>query len=199
MRVWQGGHWTLDNAANNGTLMIEFGNLLRACDIDFDPIDRQVMCFLHIVNICCQHLIANFTNIDLAETATEFVAVLPPSLPDRQTFEEAIKCDPVALGHDIVRVLRNSGQRQDLFDNIIQDGNEKGWFEVGDPPVPVQLRPVQLLRDMITRWDTVYYMVRRLREMRLVSRLDFSLNLIDTNSIHRRWNIFLLSQLTEIW
>jgi hypothetical protein len=111
MRVWQGGHWTLDNAANNGTFMIEFGNLLRAHDIDFDPIDHRVMCFPHIVNICCQHLIANFTNIDLAETATEFVAVLPPGLPDRQTFEEAIKRDPVALGRDIVRMLRNSGQQ----------------------------------------------------------------------------------------
>jgi hypothetical protein len=157
------------------------------------------MCFPHIVNICCQHLIANFTNIYLAETATEFVAALPPGLPDRQTFEEAIKRDPMALGRDIVCVLQNSGQRRDLFDNIIQDGNEKGWFEVGDPPVPVQLRPVQLLHDMITRWDTMYYMVRCLREMHPVSQLDFSLNLIDTNSIHRRWNIFLLSQLTEIW
>ena len=179
--------------------MIEFGNLLWAHNIDFDPIDRRVMCFPHIVNICCQHLIANFTNIDLAETATEFVAALPPGLPDRKTFKEAVKRDPMALGRDIVCVLWNSGQRRDLFDDIIQDGNEKGWFEVGDPPVPVQLRPVQLLHDMITRWDTVYYMVRCLHEMRPVSQLDFSLNLIDTNSIHRRWNIFLLSQLTEIW
>ena len=51
MRVWQGGHWTLDNASNNGTFMIEFGNLLRARDINFDPIDRQVMCFPHIINM----------------------------------------------------------------------------------------------------------------------------------------------------
>jgi hypothetical protein len=97
------------------------------------------MCFPHIVNICCQHLIGNFTNVDLAETAMEFVAALPPGLPERQTFEEAIKCDPVALGCDIVRVLQKSGQQRDLFDNIIQVGNKKGWFKAGDPPVPVQL------------------------------------------------------------
>ena len=119
--------------------------------------------------ICCQHVIADFTNIDLAETTTEFVAVIPPGLPDQQTFEEAVKRDPVAMGRNTVRVLRNSGQRRDLFDDIIRDGNEKAWFQTGDPPVPVQLRPVQLLRDVVTRWDTVYYMVRRLREMRLVS------------------------------
>ncbi|KIM73907.1 hypothetical protein PILCRDRAFT_80649, partial [Piloderma croceum F 1598] len=31
--------------------------------------------------------------------------------------------------------------------------------------VTVELPLVQLLRDIITRWDTVYYMVRRLHEM----------------------------------
>lgn len=68
------------------------------------------MCFPHVVNMCCQHLISNFTNVDLAETAAEFVAALPQGLPDRQTFEEAVKRDPMALGRDIVHVLRNSGQ-----------------------------------------------------------------------------------------
>jgi hypothetical protein len=63
----------------------------------------------------------------------------------------------VATGRDIVQVLQNSGQRHDLFDSIIQDGNKKGWSQAGDPLVPVQLQPVQLLHDMITRWDTMYY------------------------------------------
>jgi hypothetical protein len=77
------------------------------------------MCFPHIINICCQHVIADFTNVDLAKAAMEFVAALPLDLPDRQTFEEAVMRDPVALGRNIVRVLRNSGQWQDSFDEII--------------------------------------------------------------------------------
>jgi hypothetical protein len=150
--------------------MEELAKLLQSRDIDFDPLDRRIMCFPHIINICVQHVIANFTNIELAEAAAEFVSALPLGLPDRQTFEEAVQRDPVALGRNIVRVLRNSGQQCDLFDDIVQDGNDKEWFQVGDPPVTVELPLVQLLRDIITRWDTVYYMVRRLREMRPVSR-----------------------------
>ena len=132
------------------------------------------MCFLHIINICCQHVIASFTNADLADAGAEFVGALPPDLPDRQTFEEAVKRDPVGLGRNIVRVLRGSGQRRDLFDDIVRDGNEKFWFGwIGVPPVPVQLPLRQLLHDVITRWDTVFYMVRRLREMRPVRQLHF--------------------------
>jgi hypothetical protein len=61
-----------------------------------------------------------------------------------------------------------------LFDDIVRDGNEKFWFGwIGVPPVPVQLPLRQLLHDVITRWDTVFYMVRRLREMRPVRQLHF--------------------------
>jgi hypothetical protein len=149
--------------------MEELAKLLQSRDIDFDPLDRWIMCFPHIINICVQHVITNFTNIELAKAATEFVSALPLGLPDRQTFEEAVQQDPVALGHNIVWVLRNLGQRRDLFDDIVQDGNDKEWFQVGDPPVTVELPLVQLLRNIITRWDTVYYMIRCLREMCPVS------------------------------
>ena len=149
--------------------MQELATLLQAREIDFDPLDRRIMCFPHVINICCQHVIADFTNIELAEATEEFVAVLPPGVSNRQTFEEAVKRDPVALGRNIVRVLRNSGQQRDLFDDIVRDGNEKGWFQVGNPPRGIRLPLVQLLRDVATRWDSVFYMVRRLREMHPVS------------------------------
>jgi hypothetical protein len=58
-----------------------------------------------------------------------------------------------------VRVLRSSSSRRDAFDQHIRDGNEKGWFDVGQ---------LQLLRDVKTRWDSVYYMLRRLRELQPV-------------------------------
>jgi hypothetical protein len=99
--------------------MEELAKLLQSRDIDFDPLDHRIMCFPHIINICVQHVIANFTNIELAEAAAEFVSALPLGLPNRQTFEEAVQRDPVALGRNIVRVLRNSGQQRDLFDDIV--------------------------------------------------------------------------------
>ena len=108
MIIGQEGHWTLDYASNNGTFLHELVILLEAHDIDFGAIDHRIMCFAHVINRCCQHVIASLTNVALAESAELSVGVLPPSLPDQQTFEDAVKQDPVALGRNIVHVLRSS-------------------------------------------------------------------------------------------
>jgi hypothetical protein len=57
------------------------------------------------------------------------------------------------------------------------NGNVKGWFKQGWPLKIVQLKQLQLLRDMRTRWDSVFHMLNRLREMCLVW-LYFLLNVI---------------------
>jgi len=165
----------LDNAANNRTFMKKLGDILHERDINFDYNDRYIMCFPHVINIACQHVIAELTNtalIDSPESA-------PNDLHDLagQSYEEAVRRDPIALGRNIVNVLRASGQRHDAFEEIIKDGNEKGWFTTGNPPQITKLRPLQLLCDVRTRWDSVFHMIRRLREMRPVS-LDLSRNLI---------------------
>jgi hypothetical protein len=71
------GYWTLDNASNNGTFMEEMEHLLHLHDIDFDHLDRRIMCFPHIINICCQHILSEFTNVNLVDTTG--VAELPSS------------------------------------------------------------------------------------------------------------------------
>ena len=97
------------------------------------------MCFAHIINICCQHVISDFTNSDLAGAAEDLVTALPPGDPNQQTFEEAMRQDPVALGHNIVHVIQNTGQWCEAFDDLVRDGNEKGWSVFGDPPVHTEL------------------------------------------------------------
>jgi len=85
------GHFTLDNASNNVTMLEELEDLLYARDISFDGIDRRIMCFAHMINICCQHVIGQFTNIKLLESVNEFVTEKLPILPDWQSFDDAIK------------------------------------------------------------------------------------------------------------
>jgi len=171
----QVGHWTLDNAANNGTFMEELERLLHLRDIDFDHMDRRIMCFPHVINICCQHILLKFTNVNLVDNAgvTEL-----PSSANEQSYEEAVSSDPIARGRNIVHVLRSSGQRRDRFNEVVVDGNAKGWFIVGNKVVV--LPHLQLLRDVPTRWDSVYFMIRRLREMRPVSQYYY-LTLASTN------------------
>ena len=88
--------------------MEELIKLLQACEINFDAQDHQIMCFSHIINICCQHVITAFTNVRLTDATGEFVSTHPWGLPDQHMFEEAVKWDPVALGCNIVQVLWNS-------------------------------------------------------------------------------------------
>lgn len=89
-----------------------------------------------------------------------------------------IKRDPLRRARRIIRLLRSSDQRREGFRKFIQDGNERQWFsektQSGKRRI-VQVPELQLLRDVKTRWDSVFMMLRRLRVLRPVSssqRLD---------------------------
>lgn len=83
-----------------------------------------------------------------------------------------IKRDPLRRARRVIRLLRSSDQRREHFREFIQDGNRHRWFTVrgedGDR-VPVHVPELQPLRDVKTRWDSVYLMLQRLRQLRLVS------------------------------
>lgn len=147
--------------------MHELEILLEARDITFNALDNRIMCFPHIINIASQHVIEAFTNVNLSGLEHEYTSSFPPNHPERQQYEALRARDAVALGRDIVRILRASGQRRDDFETIIRVGNKNSWFQDAERQ-PIRLRHLQLLRDVKTRWDSVYYMIRRLRELRPV-------------------------------
>ena len=103
MTTFQVGHWTLD--ANNGTFMEHLEILLCLRDIDFDAEDRHIMCFPHVVNICCQHVIKEFTNIELVNAAAPTQTPGPLNLSNAPSYEDAVKRDPVARGRNVVHVV----------------------------------------------------------------------------------------------
>jgi hypothetical protein len=66
--------------------------------------------------------------------------------------------------------LRSSDQRREGFRTFIELGNSRNWFkDPRDDKSVVQVPMLQPLRDVKTRWDSVYMMVRRLRALRPVS------------------------------
>jgi hypothetical protein len=94
----------------------------------------------------------------------------------------SMKRDPVGRARKVVRLLRVSDQRREGFRAFIEDGNERGWFTVKDDDgknVPVIVPLLQPLRDVKTRWDSVYMMLRRLQELRPVS--SFRQLIVSTN------------------
>jgi hypothetical protein len=100
-------------------------------------------------------------------------------------WSEGIKRDPLRRARRIIRLLRSSDQRREGFRRFIQDGNRRCWFttkENNGKRVTVQVPELQPLRDVKTRWDSVYMMLQRLRQLRPVSRLaDWTVAISMTN------------------
>lgn len=157
------GHFTVDNAANNETMMKGLEWRLAERDIDFDAAERKIMCYGHVVDLSSGRVIRGVTDaVDYGDDFHPNPAVL--------THDEAAEStnDPIVLARAVVRAVRGSGLRRDAFNEVIMNGNAKGWFKRGDPAQTVVLKRQQLLRDVRTRWDSVYHMLNRLRDMRPV-------------------------------
>ena len=153
----------MDNASNNETMMQALKTTLEHREIDFDAIDRRIMCFAHVINLCSGQVLCGATNAD-KDDASESESDASSSESDVDT----VAPNPIARARAAVQVIRASGKRRDEFDKVIKQGNKEGWFKQGRPSQVVELKPLQLLRDVRTRWDSVYHMLRRLRQMRPV-------------------------------
>jgi hypothetical protein len=95
---------------------------------------------------------------------------------DRQmrAWYSGLKRDPIKRARRVVRILRSSDKRKQGFTQVIDQGNESGWFKSADGEVVV-IPHLELLRDVRTRWDSVFYMIERLLALRPVSVHPFRL------------------------
>lgn len=146
----QVGHFTLDNASNNRTMMQALELELARRNIPFNAADRQVMCFGHVVNLSSGRVI-EYIRTNNAEDDDDGMS------------------NPIEHARSVVSTIRASGMRRDAFKSAIEQGNENGWFTQGQPPEVVTVQKLELLRDVQTRWDSVYLMLQRLRVLRPVS------------------------------
>ena len=138
----------------------------------FDAKDNRIMCFPHIINIAVQHVLAKMSSIKAPEHDDDPDVLIGAANTDEgsrfgQSFEDACAQDPILCLRKIVMAIRSSGQRRDALMTWIETGNNSGLFVLQNKPV--QIKPRQLLRDVRTRWDSTYEMIKRCIEMRLVS------------------------------
>jgi hypothetical protein len=96
-------------------------------------------------------------------------------LSDQQTYKEALKSDPVFLGHNIINILHASRQRHNQFKDYIQEGNREGYWDAKDKngvPIDtgkkVKICVLQLLYNVKTQWDSVYYAICHLHYLQQV-------------------------------
>ena len=142
-------HFTMDNAANKGTMMQALVRLLEKRDIDFDPVNCKIMCFTHIINLTCEQVMQNIDKMAHGNG-------------DDQSDDGSIM-----WAHNIVRAIQGLGKRRDEFNKVTTNGNCHGWFKeiVKGKLVVVKVKEWQLLWDMCTWWDSTYHMLDRLHEM----------------------------------
>lgn len=160
----------MDNASNNKSCLQELEILLRAREIEFDASDRLVACFPHVIHICVTHVVKSFTGADLTAIARAWGSTFSDQ-EERKTYVAAVKSNPIGMCRDAVRAIRASGMRRDEFTDTIKTGNTKNWYK--DPTGNVVKVPeLELLRDVSTRWDSMFTMINRLRALRPVSNID---------------------------
>jgi hypothetical protein len=139
----------MDGASNNFTMMAHLETLLESRGICFDAHDRQIVCYAHCIDLASKAAIGKLPNEALLNED-----------------DDAILRNPITLARAVVRSIRGSNLRREAFNDCINDGNSKGWFKCGSKAVTV--KPLQLLRDVQTRWDSCFRMLERLRMLRLV-------------------------------
>jgi hypothetical protein len=170
-------------AANNDAFIRSLGDIhgTKLPNVSFNPKECRIMCFPHIINTCVQHTIKALNNgvdtdiDDIAENEEGSDNEMNDdggggngNSSEEDIAISGVPGDPLNKIRAIVRGIRASGQRQEQFTNVILGGNQYGWWKDGQGNV-VTIKPMQLLRDVKTRWDSTYQMLVRFREFRQVS------------------------------
>lgn len=165
-------------------------------EVDFHPVNHRVRCYAHIINICSSHIIASMASTSTSfltdsDTGSDDESddsdvnldddIEELRLADNydhngsaelQRWFKGMKRNPIGRARRVVRLLRVSDQRREGFRAFIEEGNAHDWFTAKDDDgmyVTVKVSVLQPLRDVKTRWDSVYMMVRRLQDLRPVS------------------------------
>lgn len=110
-----------------------------------------------------QHVLTAFENTSCIDQVQE----------GHEKWKEAALKKPLTRLRALIRALRASGRRREAFQACIREGNQNSHFvdpearECGEEKV-VQVPECALLRDVETRWDSVYHMISRARALRPV-------------------------------
>jgi hypothetical protein len=146
-------------------MMKSLSKKLSSREINFDADDRRIMCFGHIVDLATKRVVQKVdANPKVKRKGADDE---DEDEDDFSLVDNVDRSKPISVARSAVRVIRASGMRREAFNDVIKDGNERHWFKEGTKIV--KLPELQLLRDVQTRWDSVYKMLKRLRVMRLVS------------------------------
>ncbi|KAH6906874.1 ribonuclease H-like domain-containing protein [Coprinopsis sp. MPI-PUGE-AT-0042] len=123
-------------------------------------------CFPHIVNLACKAVLTAITNLKLAEVDDNTVDITAEVVEERGGLR-----DVIALGRSVVRAIRVSSLRRGRFADL----------QLARYP---QDTPLELLRDVDTRWSSTLLMIERLLELK-----EFVTKMIADNPELRKYEL----------
>ena len=146
-------------------MMRSLEELFHQRDLEFDTKEHQVFCLPHTTNICTGHIVSSLTSFPIdSEPCNDHTAA------GTQTYEQAIARDPITMARVAIHAIQGSGARRDAFAAVIKDGNKDGQFKDPITKNIIQLKPLQLLQDIPTQWDSVCFMINCFHYLCQVSR-----------------------------
>lgn len=186
------GQITLDNASNNDTMMRYLEAELGYYDIEVElPEEKhRCRCFPHIINIAVHTALKSVTNLVEPEPLHSDVAIAVDSSngsdehdpielePERVSaypsdWRRVLSRDVVAKVRKLVNACRKSPQRHESLRQYIRKGTDARQWNI---------KPLQLLRDVDTRWSSVYLMIERY--LYLHPAIDSWLSRADQSDLH---------------
>lgn len=93
-------------------------------------------------------------------------------------YNAALEADPIVRCRKLVSNCRASGQRREDLQATITDANKAGLFGRDEEGISIQLPSLQLLRDVDTRWSSIYLMLKRVLDLYQAVRFCKYLNFI---------------------
>ncbi|KAF5370272.1 hypothetical protein D9758_006873 [Tetrapyrgos nigripes] len=173
------GSITLDNASNNNTMMRALERMFREIGIQFSAEGNRIRCFPHIINIAVKTGLSKLTYAEEPQgfqdpdgvTEADIVDFTPPPAfesisPD---YLAALKVDLIARVRKLVNACRASGKRRSGLRKVVIEireavlaEKEQAGVEITEDDENNVIKVVVLLRDVDTRWSSIFLMIDRM-------------------------------------
>ncbi|KAM0738258.1 hypothetical protein ACQRIT_007450 [Beauveria bassiana] len=142
-----------DNAATNDTCL---QNFYRNLDPDMKPTDvraRRMRCYGHVLNLVARAFLYG-EDFEAFEAESQVFELLSRPEEDLRHWR---KKGPVGKLHNIVKFIRSSPQRSELFKQVARENDEIQGFRLAFESTA----ELEVTMDNNTRWNSTYLMISR--------------------------------------
>jgi hypothetical protein len=146
------GYFTLDNATSNDTAVVTISQKLDALGIAFDPQERRLRCFGHILNLAAKAFLWSENPLHIDDASFEDDADEATQL---ERLQEWRRRGPLGKLYNCIRYTLKTPQRREKFE-------EKCRAHLQHEPGPV----VGLILGNATRWNGDYAAIERALRLR---------------------------------